>query len=192
MKLLSLNSLSQKTYSKRNEEDMNNIILIGFMGSGKTSVGIKLAERLAFRFADTDQMIEEKCKRTINSIFANEGEAYFRNLETEMVKRLLEEPDHLVISVGGGLPVHPGNAGLLRQLGQVIYLKASKDTIIKRLKGDTTRPLLAGENPEEKIRTLLEYREPFYEAASNLTVITDGRNMDDVIEEIIIRTGVTR
>lgn len=169
---------------------MNNIVLIGFMGSGKTSIGSKLAERLNYHFKDTDQMIEEKYHRTINSIFANEGEAFFRDLETKTVKELMKGPDHQVISAGGGLPVQPGNVALLKQLGQVVYLKASKETILERLSGDTSRPLIAGDNLEEKVDTLLRLREPLYEEASHLAVITDRRNIDDIVAEIIRRTGV--
>lgn len=169
---------------------MNNIVLIGFMGSGKTSVGIQLAGKLAFEFKDTDQMIEENCKRTIKSIFAKEGEEFFRKLETKTIKELIEKTNNTVISAGGGLPIQPGNGELLRQLGHVVYLKASRATIINRLTGDTTRPLLSGENPEEKVDTLLKFREPLYEAAAQISVITDERIFSDIIDEIIRRTGV--
>lgn len=169
---------------------MSNIILIGFMGSGKTSVGIQLAKKLSFQFKDTDRMIEDNCGRSIKSIFAREGEGFFRELETKTIKDLIGKTEKHVISVGGGLPVQPGNGELLQQLGQVIYLKTSSDTIMKRLSGDTTRPLLSGDNPKEKIEALFKLREPLYEAASHLNVITDDRKISDIIEEIIRRTGV--
>lgn len=169
---------------------MSNIILIGFMGSGKTSVGSQLAKKLAFQFKDTDRIIEDNCGRSIKSIFAREGEGFFRELETKTVKDLIDKAENHVISVGGGLPVQPGNGELLRQLGHVIYLKTSRDTIIKRLSGDTTRPLLSGDNPKEKVESMLKLREPLYEAAAHLTVITDDRKIGDIIEEIIRRTGV--
>lgn len=171
---------------------MSNIVLIGFMGSGKTSVGIQLAKKLAFQFRDTDRMIEDNCSRTIKSIFAKEGEGFFRELETKIIKDLIGKTGNHIISVGGGLPVQPGNVELLQQLGHVIYLKTSGNTIMERLRGDTTRPLLSGDNPEEKVETLLKLREPLYEAASHLTVITDDRKIADIIEEIIRRTGVAQ
>ncbi|WMJ88712.1 shikimate kinase [Anaerocolumna sp. MB42-C2] len=168
---------------------MNNLILIGFMGCGKTSVGLQLAKQLNFKFCDTDQIIEEKAKDTINHIFESKGEEYFRQLETETIKELKGRLKATVLSVGGGLPIQTGNEKLIRDLGQVIYLKTSKDTILKRLSGDTTRPLLAGDQ-EKRIETLLSFRAPIYEAAAHLTVTTDGRMFGDIIDEIIKRTGV--
>ncbi len=170
---------------------MNNIVLIGFMGCGKTSVGMQLAKKLAFQFADTDQIIEENCKRTITSIFAEEGEAFFRKLETDTIKEFIGKLSNTVLSVGGGLPIQPCNAELLRQLGQVVYLQTSGETIIKRLSGDTTRPLLSGDHTEEKIDALLKARSPVYERAAHITVITDGRKLSGIINEIIKRTGVS-
>lgn len=169
---------------------MNNIILIGFMGCGKTSVGMKLAKKLAFHFSDTDQIIEENSKRTISSIFAAEGEEFFRELETKTINEFIGNLEDTVLSVGGGLPIQAGNAELLRQLGHVVYLKTSKETIINRLSGDTTRPLLSGDNAESKMDTLLNFRTPIYEAAAHITVTTDGRTFADIIDEIIMRTGV--
>ncbi|MGB8453144.1 MAG: shikimate kinase [Anaerocolumna sp.] len=169
---------------------MNNIVLIGFMGCGKTSVGIQLAKKLAFHFYDTDQIIEDSCQRTISSIFAAEGEGFFRKLETKTIKDFIGNLQDTVLSVGGGLPVQNGNAELLRQLGQVIYLETSKETIIKRLSDDTSRPLLSGGDTESKIDTLLKLRAPVYEAAAHVTVTTDNRIFEDIINEIIMKTGV--
>ncbi len=169
---------------------MNNIVLIGFMGSGKTSVGIRLAKKLAFRFMDTDLIIEEGCKRTISSVFEEEGEEFFRELETKTIRDFIGKLKDTVLSVGGGLPVQTGNGRLLRQLGQVVYLKTSRETIIRRLSGDDTRPLLSGDNTEEQIDALLKFRAPIYEAAAHITVITNGRKFDEIIDEIMMRTGV--
>ncbi len=168
---------------------MNNLILIGFMGCGKTSVGFQLAKRLNFNFCDTDQIIEEKVKDTINHIFEIKGEEYFRKLETETIKGLIGKLNDTVLSVGGGLPIQTGNEKLIRELGCVVYLKTSKDTIMQRLSGDTTRPLLAGDQ-DKRIERLLSFRAPIYEAAAHLIVTTDGRLIDDIIDEIINRTGV--
>jgi shikimate kinase len=164
---------------------MDNIILIGFMGCGKTSVGLKLAKKLRYNFCDTDQMIEKECKRSISNIFATEGEEYFRNLETASIKKLIGVLRHSVISVGGGLPIREGNGELLRELGHVIYLKTTKETIIKRLKGDTTRPLLAGDDVDLKLNNLFTYRSPIYESVSHNIIETDKKNIDHIINNII-------
>ncbi|WFR55213.1 shikimate kinase [Anaerocolumna sp. AGMB13025] len=169
---------------------MSNIVLIGFMGCGKTSVGNLLAARLGYGFTDTDRFIEDSCNRTIKSIFAKEGEAYFRDLETSTIKGFIGKMDQTVLSVGGGLPMKPGNAELLQQLGQVIFLKATRATILIRLAGDTTRPLLSGDNPAKKLEDLFTSRAPVYERAAHMEVNTDGRSFDDIIDEIIKRTGV--
>ncbi len=169
---------------------MENIILIGFMGSGKTSAGEQLAERLGYSFQDTDLMIEEKCNKTISNIFAEEGEEYFRKLETKVISELFGILKHSVLSVGGGLPITEGNAALLNRLGQVVYLKASKETIGKRLEGDTTRPLLAGQDADKKVEELLNYRGPIYEATAQHVVETDDKSFDIIIAEIIRLCGI--
>ncbi len=169
---------------------MNNIVLIGFMGCGKTSIGAGLAQRLGFNFCDTDQVIEKDYKRTISNIFAVEGEEYFRKLETATITDFIGKLADTVLSVGGGLPIQSGNAGLLRQLGHVVYLKTSRETIKYRLSGDTARPLLSGGDTDEKIDTLFKLRAPVYEGAAHITVTTDGRMPEDIIDEIIMRIGV--
>ena len=145
---------------------MDNIILIGFMGCGKTSVGGRLAKKLHFAFFDTDQLIEEESKRSIRNIFAREGEEYFRELETATIINLYGKLNQSVLSVGGGLPITEGNGALLRRLGQVIYLKSSNETTRKRLIGDTTRPLLVEADTDDKLGNLLEFRTPIYESVA--------------------------
>lgn len=162
-----------------------NIILIGFMGCGKSSLGIRLAKKLGYEFCDTDQMIEKESGKTIRTIFETEGEEYFRNLETATISNLIGNMNNSVLSVGGGLPIRNGNGDLLKQLGHVIYLKTSKETILKRLSGDKTRPLLSGDNKEEKVEDLLHLREPIYEMAAENIVITDNKSFDDMISDII-------
>jgi shikimate kinase len=170
---------------------MDNIILIGFMGSGKTSVGVKLANRLGYTFCDTDRIIENECNRSISNIFATDGEEYFRKLETSVIKELYGKLEHSVLSVGGGLPITEGNAELLKRLGQVVYLKTSKETILKRLNGDTTRPLLAGDDAGHKVEELLKFREPIYKTAAHHNIITDGKSFEEIMQEIcnICRIG---
>lgn len=161
-----------------------NIILIGFMGCGKSTLGIKLSYRLRRTLLDTDKLIEKEEKRTISDIFAKEGEAYFRKLETKCLQRMIQTEKNQIISVGGGLPIQEENHALLKQLGTVVYLRAKPETIYERLKNDTTRPLLQGENPQEKIRKLMEQRAPIYEKAADIVIDVDGKEFDRILEEI--------
>ncbi len=163
----------------------NNIILIGYMGCGKTTLGKKLSYRERIALLDTDKRIEQKQKKTINEIFDEEGEPAFRQMETECLKEFLDYSDRYVISVGGGLPMKEENRTLMKQLGTVIYLKAEPDTIYERLKNDTTRPLLRGDNPQEKIRTMIEMRNPYYEEAADAIVSVDCKSFEDIIQEIL-------
>lgn len=166
-----------------------NIILIGFMGCGKTSVGIRLSYRMRRTMIDTDKTIERFQKMTISDIFAQMGEEAFRRMETQCLKRLLEEADGQIISTGGGLPVREENRSLLKQLGMVIYLRVTPQTVCRRLASDTTRPLLQGENPEEKVRLLLEGRKEIYEDAADMIIDVDDKNFDEILDEIIERVG---
>jgi shikimate kinase len=163
----------------------HNIILIGFMGSGKTSVGKRLADRLSYRFQDTDQMIEQKAGDTISHIFQTRGEEYFRDLETGLLKELHQKLHQTVLSTGGGLPLREQNAKLLKELGYVVYLKASKETTIKRLQGDISRPLLQGDDLERKVEHLLSVRASFYEKVSSKVIATDDRDFDEIINLIM-------
>ncbi len=163
---------------------MKHIILIGFMGCGKTTVGIKLSYRLRRPFLDTDKLIEKEEGRTISEIFAKEGEAFFRDLETQCLKKLLLSETEQIISVGGGLPIRKENHTLLQELGEVVYLRAKPETIYERLKNDTTRPLLQGDNPQEKIRSLMAQRSAVYEQAATFIVDVDGKDFDTILDEI--------
>ena len=163
---------------------MGNVILIGFMGCGKSTVGLRLSYRLRKPVIDTDKEIEKAEKRSISDIFQTEGEAYFRDKETECLKKLLKTSGNQIISVGGGLPMREVNRQLLHQLGQVVYLRAKAETIYDRLKYDTTRPLLQGENPQEKIRSLMTQREQNYKEASDIIIDVDGKDFEQIIGEI--------
>jgi shikimate dehydrogenase/shikimate kinase len=163
----------------------DNIILIGFMGSGKTSVGIKLARSIEYQFLDTDAYIEAQYGGSISKIFATEGEEKFRSLETECLRQLKENLKGYVISTGGGMPMLEENSKLLREIGQVVFLKTSKEVIYERLKEDKTRPLLQGENPIQKIEKLLALRTPIYEATANNVIVTDGVSFYQIIKDIM-------
>ena len=171
----------------------NNYILIGYMGCGKSTIGKKLSAILNLKFLDTDAWIEGRQGMTISEIFATKGELFFRDLETEVLQELLEKKETMVISVGGGLPVREENRRLLQQLGQVIYLKAMPETIYNRVKGDTSRPLLQTENPMEKIREMLGQREEKYQAAANRTLIVDGKDISEIVNEVldIMKKGIS-
>ncbi len=166
------------------ENRVENIVLIGFMGSGKTSVGGKLARVMHMKFQDTDQMLEEEFGCKISEFFEKESEAEFRNRETALLQRLEQELHGIVLATGGGLPLRQENAELLKKIGLVVYLKASKETTIQRLSGDTTRPLLAGGNIEQKVDALLEQRIPLYTRAADVTILTDGKSFYEIINEI--------
>lgn len=132
---------------------VKNIILIGYMGCGKSTVGQCLAKMLDFTFVDTDAFIETQQQRTISDIFAIEGEEKFRQLETDLLKQLVKEGrEQLVIATGGGMPLRSENRELLSKLGMVVYLKVSPETIYDRVKNDTQRPLLQCDNPLQKFR----------------------------------------
>lgn len=167
---------------------MNNIILIGFMGSGKTSVGVRLSYLLKKTMEDTDRMIEKQNKMSVSEIFDRFGEEAFRRMETECLEKLLQGPDDQVISVGGGLPVRSENRELLKKLGKVIYLKVTAQTVCERLSGDMSRPLLRGKDSEQRIRELLEERAPLYESAADIIIDADGKEFDTILDEIVEKT----
>ena len=163
---------------------MSNIILTGFMGSGKTSTGIRLSYRLRRAFLDTDQLIEREQGKEISRIFAEEGEEQFREMETRMLKKLVETEQERIISTGGGLPMRAENRPLLHALGTVVYLKVTPETVYERLREDTGRPLLQCEDPLRRIRELMTEREAVYQAGADVVIEADGRETDDIVKEI--------
>lgn len=163
---------------------MDNIILIGFMGCGKTTVGLKLSYRLRRTVVDTDKEIEKEEKRAISDIFATDGEGYFRDRETACLRKMLGSMNNQIISVGGGLPLREENRALLRKLGQVFYLRARPETIYERVKHDTTRPLLQGPDSQEKIRTLLTKRDGAYTEAADVIIDVDDKDFGQILCEI--------
>lgn len=162
----------------------DNIVLIGFMGCGKTTFGKWLAAHTGKNFCDTDDYIEQKQKKRIKDIFASEGEEYFRALETAAARELCDSCENTVISVGGGLPLRKENRRLLKQLGLVVYLQTTPEELVRRLRQDTTRPLLAGGDIEERIHTLMEVREAIYNEAAQLVVDTDGKKFEEMYHQI--------
>lgn len=163
---------------------MKNVVLIGFMGCGKTTVGIRLSYRLRRPVEDTDKRIEREQGVTISEIFAQQGEGHFRNLETRLLERMCREDVSRIVATGGGLPLREENRQLLRRLGHVVYLRVRPETVYQRLKGDTTRPLLQGEDPLGKIKGLLEARQPIYEAAADTIIDVDDLTVEEIISQI--------
>lgn len=162
-----------------------NVILIGFMGCGKTTVGHALAEKLSYGFLDSDEYIEDKEGCSISQMFADKGEGYFRQRETDTLKELNRTLSHAVLSTGGGLPMREENVDELRKLGTIVYLDVTPDEVVNRLAGDDTRPLLQGDNVEEKVRKLLDERRPVYEAAADAVIPVAGIEVDDIVDEIL-------
>lgn len=163
----------------------NHVIMTGFMGAGKTTVGKALARKQQIPFLDTDQLIEKKAGMTISRIFETQGEEAFRKMETSVLEDLLKRDDRTVISVGGGLPLRDENRELLWKLGTVVYLQVKPETVLERLKGDNTRPMLQGGEAGERVRSLLAYRTPLYQKGANLVVDVDDKTVSKIAEEII-------
>lgn len=168
--------------AKRQSIPEANLYLVGFMGTGKTTLGRMAAADLGFTFVDSDEAIERKRGRKISQIFAEEGEEAFRRYEREFV--LSGHPARrCVVACGGGLVAGEGMAELLKERGVVVCLFASPETVLERTRGNTTRPLLTSANPEERIRELMAEREAAYRRTGTL-VLTDNRSRADVVAHI--------
>lgn len=162
---------------------MKNIVIVGFMATGKSTVGRRLAQRLGRAFIDTDKEIETVTGKTVAQIFARDGAVRFRSEEALVVKKLSLRED-LVIATGGGIVLDPENVRLLKERGILIALTAPPDVIYQRARGKKTRPLLAGGDLREKINALLKEREDIYKVA-DLTVNTGVCNVNETVEQII-------
>ena len=161
-----------------------NIVLCGMMGVGKSSVGIRIAERTGRMWYDTDVVITDRHGR-ISDIFEFYGEAHFRALETEVVRELSGR-DGLVISTGGGLVLKPENNELLKRNGRIFFMRASFETLLKRVRADETRPLLKNTGKTaETLGHLLEMRTPVYEHVADYIVDTDEKSVEEVADGIL-------
>ena len=153
------------------------------MGVGKSAFGRKAARELGLRFIDSDHQIEKEQGKKVPEIFAEEGESYFRSLERQFIECGHPETG-CVVSCGGGLVVEPGMKELLKQKGVVICLFASAESIIERTSRNKNRPLLNVDDPEAKVRALLEEREPIY-MDSGACITTDGRTIPEVVRHMV-------
>ena len=172
------------------ERQFRNITLIGFMGTGKSSVGRLLAAHLFFQFVDTDARIENRACRSISEIFAQGGEASFRSLESQVVAELASA-DNCVIATGGGLAANEQNLASLKHHSLVVCLWASPDAIWERVRSQTHRPLLQGPDPQGKIRELLRVCEPFYRQADVL-INTELRSVKEVTQHVLHQFHIVR
>lgn len=161
-----------------------NIILTGFMGTGKTTVGTLLAKNLGYGFVDTDQLIEEKCGMSVPAFFKRKGETAFREMERGVAKELGEQSS-LVISTGGGFMLDPVNAEIVGKTGKVFCLVATPEEILNRISEDSgaDRPLLQGKNPRERIVELLKERQEGY--TQFLQLITSHKTPLQIVEQLI-------
>jgi len=166
-------------------EEKRNVILCGFMATGKSSVGKRLAAKLHYQFLDMDSLIEEETGMTIPQIFSSQGEPAFRALESRMVERIAGWTGY-VVATGGGTIVNPQNLETLKRCGVVISLTADIRTILLRSGKGDTRPLLQGENKSERIRQLMEKREPFY-AQADIVQDTSTLNINQVVRRLVER-----
>lgn len=160
------------------------IILIGFMGVGKSTISRELQFQSHREEIDTDQWIEKKEGRTISEIFADEGEEYFRQIETDIIDELADRKP-AVISCGGGMAMREINVRKLQAMGNIVLLTAEPETIYERVRYSTNRPLLNGNMNVEYIRELMDKRRPFYERAATVTVSTDNKMISEIAKEIL-------
>lgn len=158
-----------------------NYVLCGMMGSGKTALGKRIAKLCGKQWVDVDSVIAQKYG-AIPTLFAEHGEVYFRSLETIEIANICEG-DGLVISTGGGAVLRKKNVELLKNNGKILYLKASKQTLVERLLGNEDRPLLTNEEPlEDNVERLLKERESIYESVADYILEVDGKSKDENAE----------
>ncbi|MHA1926882.1 MAG: shikimate kinase [Candidatus Thorarchaeota archaeon] len=164
------------------------ISLIGFMGTGKTTIGRALASSLNRRFVDTDPLIEKRVGKTISRIFSEDGEAFFRKVEVEIVREAykLRSP---VVALGGGAILNPSSSAIVKENSVVVLLRSSIETILSRTSSDRLRPLLdvRTEDLEQRVATLLAEREAAYSDAMDIEIDTDTLSVGEAVSEIIGR-----
>lgn len=162
-------------------EEIRNIVLIGFMGTGKSTVGKKLARMLSWTFIDTDICIEDREKKTIPDIFRDHGEAYFRKVESEVIEQVMNQSNQ-VVSMGGGAVLLEGNRKSMMDNGLVITLTAPPEVIIQRVQGNPDRPLLQGDL-KERVYTMMELRQGAYDFA-HVKIDTHHNSSEEIAAQI--------
>ena len=167
---------------------MINIFLIGFMGSGKSTVASCLAKKYGMEIVEMDQVIVEREGMSISDIFAHKGETYFRDVESQLLTEIQAKQDR-VISCGGGVVIREQNVKEMKKCGKVVLLNAKPETILERVKDDKNRPLLQGKKDVSFIGDMMEQRRPKYEKAADLIIETDGKGAEEICKEIFDRIG---
>ena len=162
----------------------NSIILEGFMGSGKSTVGIRLSYKMFMTVVDTDKLIEKEQGMTISEIFDQKGEEEFRKLETACLQKLLDEGNKHIIALGGGMPTREENRELMKKLGIIVYLRVKPQTVYDRIKHDTSRPLLQCENPLQRICDMMFARQAAYESTADIIIDTDELSFEEIVTQI--------
>jgi shikimate kinase len=167
---------------------MENIILLGYMGSGKTTIGKKLAKKLGILFEDLDNLIEKKEKISISELFSTKGEIYFRRVEHQVLKEVISSKNPKIISLGGGTPCYAGNMDIiLKSNSTSIYLKTNIDEIIKRVENQSQkRPILASIEKEDRQEFIAKqlFERSFYYNQANFVVETSTKSIDEIVSEI--------
>ncbi len=161
-----------------------NIFLIGFMGTGKSTIARELAKTLNTECMEMDEMIVERQGMSIPDIFEKYGENYFRDVESELLIDL-KKKENVIVSCGGGVVVRQENIGYMKEGGTIILLSATPQTVYERVKNNTNRPILNGNMNVEYIAGLMEKRREKYEGAADITIITDNKNVEEICKEII-------
>lgn len=162
---------------------MPNIYLTGMMGSGKSVTGKRLAARLGVNFVDIDEKIQERTKKTIPEIFASEGEAYFREQESQILKEITGGGPY-VVATGGGAVLNPANVEGMRGSGKIVFLETSLIVLWDRVKNKQDRPLLKGARPQDVLSRIFMERDAIYQNSCHLKVNTDGKTAGAVADEI--------
>lgn len=166
---------------------MTTIALIGLPGSGKSTVGRQLARRLKVPFTDSDQVIEQRLGCAISTYFEREGEEAFRDIEQAVIDELTQGSAGGVLSTGGGAVIRPANRAHLRQRCRVVYLRSSPDEVFRRLRRDTTRPLLQVDDPLARLRGLYETRDPLYRETAHFSIDTGRPSVATLINMIVMQ-----
>ena len=168
-----------------------NIVLIGFMGTGKSTIARELAKTHQMNIVEMDEEIVRRRGKSIADIFKEEGEEYFRDLETALLKEL-QTKENQVISCGGGAVLREENVRVMKKNGCVVLLTALPQTIYERVKNNTDRPILQGNMNVEYIASLMEKRREKYEKASDIVIATDGKNVSQICEEMLQKLAESR
>jgi len=163
---------------------INNIILVGFMGTGKTTVGKLLAANLLWTYIDTDTLIEQQTRMKISAIFSRHGESYFRDVESVVIREVMQH-NQQIVSTGGGIVFREENISVMKSNGIIVCLTAAPKIIYERTKSDEDRPLLKVENPLLQIRELLAVRSLFY-AKADITIDTTNISPENIVQQLLL------